>query len=58
MTLKQYEDAILAEKRKALKDKVKQLDERKITLDKSFQTMSLVERKDEGSLLVKLVQIF
>ncbi|KAK9281474.1 hypothetical protein L1049_004377 [Liquidambar formosana] len=53
MTLEEYEKEVLSEKRKAL-EALKKPVERKITLDKDFESMQLVEKKNEVSLLIQL----
>ena len=53
MTLEEYEK-VLSEKRKALE--ALKSKERKVTLDKDFEAMQLVERKNEEEVFAKLVR--
>ena len=52
MTLEEYEK-LLSEKRKALE--ASKSEERKVTLDKEFESMQLVEKKIEDEVSLKLV---
>lgn len=53
MTLGQYEKQ-LVEKRKALQA-MKNNAERKVIVDKDFESMAIIEKKKEDSLFIKLV---
>lgn len=55
MTLEEYEK-VLFEKRKAL-EALRKTEQRKVTLDKDFETMQLVEKKKDDGLSIKLVGI-
>lgn len=55
MTLKEYEEK-LQEKRKVLESM--KMQKRRVTLDKDFESMHIIEKKDEETIFVKLVSLF
>ena len=53
MTLEEYEK-VCFEKRKAL-ESLRKTEQRTVTLDKDFESMQLVDKKKDDSLVIKLV---